>query len=134
MKLQSGNLVRKKVEINLVPLLDSIFILIFFFMFALTTMVKKNGLSVALPKSASGKKVTEKTTLTVRQNGALFWNEEPIPESELINKLKAFKASSPDMSLIIRGDKGTPFENIVKILDQAEEIQLRRVTIETKSK
>lgn len=134
MKIKAGTPFRKKVEINLVPLLDSIFILIFFFMFALTTMVKKNGLSVALPKSSAGKKVSEKTTLTVRQNGALFWNKVPIPESALVDKMKEFKAASPDMSLIIRGDKGTPFENIVKILDLAEGIQLRRVTIETKSK
>lgn len=134
MKLGSSASARKKVEINLVPLLDSIFILIFFFMFALTTMVKKNGLSVALPKSSTGKKISEKTTLTIRQNGALFWNKQPIPESELLNKMKEFKATSPEMSLVIRGDKGTPFENIVRILDQAESIQLRRVTIETKSK
>lgn len=102
-------------------------------MFALTTMVKKNGLSVALPKSTSGQRLSEKTTLTIRQNGALFWNESPIPESELLNKMKEFKKTSPEESLIIRGDKGTPFENIVRILDKAEGIQLRRVTIETKS-
>ncbi len=134
MKINAGATQRKKVEINLVPLLDSIFILIFFFMFALSTMVKKNGLAVALPKSGSGQKITEKTTLTIRQNGALFWNEVPIPEDQLLNKMTEFKKSSPETSLVIRGDKGTPFEKIVKILDQAESIQLRRVTIETKSK
>ncbi len=133
MKINTNPPFRKKIEINLVPLLDSIFILIFFFMFALSTMVKKSGLPVTLPKSSSGEKIREKTTLTIRKNGALFWNESPIPEKELFNKLKTFKQANPQMSLIIRGDKGTPFENIVKILDQAESIQLRRVIIETRS-
>ncbi len=133
MKLNAGKTSRKKLEINLVPLLDSLFIMLFFFMFAFSTMVKKTGLAVALPKSSSGKKVSEKTTLTVRKNGALFWNEIPIPEADLLNRMKDFKKNFPEMSLIIRGDKGTPFENIVKILDKAENIQLRRVTIETKS-
>lgn len=133
MKLGSGQLVRKKLEINLVPLLDSLFIMLFFFMFAFSTMVKKTGLAVALPKSSSGQKVTEKTTLTVRVNGALFWNDLPIAEEDLLNRMKEFKTNFPEMSLIIRGDKGTPFENIVRILDKAENIQLRRVTIETKS-
>lgn len=134
MKLSSGKLARKKLEINLVPLLDSLFIMLFFFMFAFATMVKKTGLAVALPKSSSGQKVLEKTTLTVRQNGALFWNEAPIPETELLSRMKNFKKNFPERSLVIRGDKGTPFENIVRILDKAENIQLRRVTIETKSK
>jgi biopolymer transport protein ExbD len=134
MKFESGRLVRKKVEINLVPLLDSIFILIFFFMFALTTMVKRSGLAVALPTSQSGKKVEEKTTLTVSETGALFWNKEPLPVENLKSQLENFKLSQPESSLIIRGDRNTPFSSIVEILDVAESIQLRRVTIETEQK
>jgi len=132
MKLASAG-TRRKVEINLVPLLDSIFILIFFFMFALSTMVKRTGLSVSLPKSSAGQKVVEKTTLSVKIDGGLYWNEEPIPESQLTERLKAFKATNPDGSLVIKGDKGTPFENIVRILDQAEKIRLKKVRIQTKS-
>lgn len=133
MKLASA-LGKRKAEINLVPLLDSIFILIFFFMFALTTMVKKNGISVALPQAGSGKKVEEKITLSIKENGSLYWNEIPFPKEELSQRLQGFKKQFPDTSLIIQGDRNTPFENIVTILDMAEEIQLRRVTIETKSK
>jgi len=132
MKLAAAG-TRRKVEINLVPLLDSIFILIFFFMFALSTMVKRTGLSVSLPKSTAGQKVVEKTTLSVKIDGGLYWNEEPIPESQLTDRLKAFKASNPEGSLVIKGDKGTPFENIVRILDQAEKIRLKKVRIQTKS-
>lgn len=134
MKFDSGRLVRKKVEINLVPLLDSIFILIFFFMFALTTMVKRSGLAVALPTTQSGKKVEEKTTLTVDQTGALFWNENPLPLESLKSQLESFKNTQPESNLIIRGDRNTPFSSIVEILDLAESIELRRVTIETEKK
>ena len=134
MKIDDGRTVRRKVEINLVPLLDSIFILIFFFMFALTTMVKRSGLSVALPTSQTSKKVTEKTTLTVSKDGALFWNKKPLADDQLNSKLLEFKNSEPDGVLIIRGDRSTPFESIVRILDQAEALSLRRVTIETESK
>ena len=134
MKFDSGRLVRKRVEINLVPLLDSIFILIFFFMFALTTMVKRSGLAVALPTTQSGKKVEEKTTLTVDHTGSLFWNEEPLPVENLQSQLESFKNSQPESNLIIRGDRNTPFSSIVEILDVAESIELRRVTIETEKK
>ena len=134
MKLDSGRLVRKKVEINLVPLLDSIFILIFFFMFALTTMVKRSGLAVALPSSQSGKKIQERTTLSISKTGALFWNKKPLPIENLKGQLERFKQSQPESSLIIRGDRNTPFSSIVEILDIAESIQLKRVTIETEQK
>lgn len=134
MKFDSGRLVRKKVEINLVPLLDSIFILIFFFMFALTTMVKRSGLAVALPTSQSGKQVQEKTTLTVDSTGTLFWNKEPLPKEQLKTQLESFKQSQPESNLIIRGDRNTPFSSVVEILDVAESIQLKRVTIETERK
>jgi len=77
--------------------------------------------------------VVEKTTLSVKIDGGLYWNEEPIPESQLTDRLKAFKASNPEGSLVIKGDKGTPFENIVRILDQAEKIRLKKVRIQTKS-
>ena len=100
-------------------------------MFALTTMVKRSGLAVTLPTSQSGKKVQEKTTLTVSDTGALFWDKKPLPFEDLKTHLENFKQSKPQSSLIIRGDRNTPFSSIVKILDLAESIQLRRVTIET---
>lgn len=97
-------------------------------------MVKRSGLSVALPTSQTSKKITEKTTLTVSKDGALFWNKKPLPDEQLNAKLLEFKNSEPDGVLIIRGDRSTPFESIVRILDQAEALSLRRVTIETESK
>jgi len=132
MKLASAG-ARKKVEINLVPLLDSIFILIFFFMFALSTMVKKTGLSVSLPKSTAGKKLAESSTISVKLDGRLFWNEEPLAQNQIEERLRAFQKANPEGSLVIKGDKGTAFENIVRILDQAEKTQLKKVRIQTRS-
>lgn len=103
-------------------------------MFALTTMVKRSGLSVALPTASTGKKVQEKTTLTISKDGALFWNKEPLQQEKLKSQLQSFKNSKPEANLIIRGDKNTPFSSVVEILDVAESIQLRRVTIETERK
>jgi len=103
-------------------------------MFALTTMVKRSGLAVALPTTQSGKQVNEKTTLTVDSNGALYWNKEPLPKEQLKIQLEAFKESQPESNLIIRGDRNTPFSSVVEILDVAESIQLKRVTIETERK
>jgi len=96
-------------------------------------MVKRTGLAVSLPKSSAGQKVIEKTTLSVKLDGGLYWNEEPIPESQLSDRLKSFKQANPEGTLVIKGDKGTPFENIVRILDQAEQIRLKKVKIQTKS-
>ncbi len=123
---------RKPVEINLVPLLDSIFILVFFFMFSLATMVKRQGLSVALPGSSSGKSITERQSLSVKKDGSLFWGQELIKKEELSLKLNAFKKNSPDTALVIQGDRGTAFENIVEILDTAKRLGVSKVTIETK--
>lgn len=124
---------RKPVEINLVPLLDSIFILIFFFMFSLATMVKRQGLSVALPGSSSGKSISERQTLSVKIDGSLFWGNEAISKEVLEKRLLSFKQNSPDTALVIQGDRGTAFENIVQILDTAKKLGVSKVTIETKT-
>nr|MDQ2732892.1 biopolymer transporter ExbD [Armatimonadota bacterium] len=45
---------RKKARIEIIPMIDTIFFLLVFFMYTSLSMVKMNGLTISLPKPASG--------------------------------------------------------------------------------
>lgn len=131
MKLPQPN--SHKVEINLVPLLDSIFILIFFFMFALTTMVKRQGLPLSLPLASAGDSLKNKSqTLSVTRQGQYFWGERLVSENELYAQMTSFKKSSPNKSLIIQGSQKAELQKVIKILDKAKNLGITKVTLETK--
>ena len=83
MKLSSGY-ETKKARVEMLPLIDVVFLLLVFFIYAMVSMVVHRGLRVDLP--ATGTAVMEKNdyiSITIDANNALYLNSEPVDAEEL---------------------------------------------------
>ncbi|MBI2883875.1 MAG: biopolymer transporter ExbD [Candidatus Methylomirabilis oxyfera] len=123
----------RKARIEIIPMIDTVFFLLVFFMMASLSMTVYRGLPVTLPKAASGQhEVSENAALTVTQGGALFLNKQSIAWGALPNRLTALVATNPELTVIINADEDVPHGRIVEAMDAARGAGVGRLAIAVK--
>src|SRR3989475_10383864 len=92
-------------EINIIPLVDVVLVLLLIFM--LTAPMMYRGIDVNLPRAASRPTaVEERMVLTVTKDQSLFLNERRGPPTGLEGALRQPVANRPDKTLYLKADAG----------------------------
>jgi biopolymer transport protein ExbD len=123
-------------SMNLTPLLDVIFNLIFFFILATTIREAKSFLEVQLPSSSeAAQREAETATLiiTVTDENKIYLGEQQITAKNLEAELKE-KHATDVKEIIIRGDAKAYNQTIVDVLDACARAGHYAVSIEVKSR
>jgi biopolymer transport protein ExbD len=111
---------RSIAQINVTPLVDVVLVLLVILMVASTYIVAQT-LKVQLPRAKSTDGTADKPTkVEILKDGHYRWNEVPVPESELADKMKAAVTADSEMSLVVSADKEVMHGNVVHILDLAK--------------
>jgi len=121
-------------SINLTPLLDMIFNLIFFFILATTLRQSKALLEVRLPSVAKAIQETmpkKSLVITVTKEDKIFLGEREMTLESLDADLKNIPPQELG-KLIIQGDAQAHHEAIVKVLDACARAGHRGVSVEVK--
>jgi biopolymer transport protein ExbD len=115
-----GGRARTIAAINVTPLVDVVLVLLVILMVASTYIVAQT-LKVQLPRAKSTDGTADKPTkVEILKDGKLRWNEVPVQEAELPEKLKAAVDADPEVSLVVSADKEVQHGNVVHILDLAK--------------
>ena len=118
--MPTGGRARTIAAINVTPLVDVVLVLLVILMVASTYIVAQT-LKVQLPRAKSTDGTADKPTkVEILKNGTLRWNEAPVQESELPDKLKAAVEADPEVSLVVSADKEVQHGNVVHVLDLAK--------------
>jgi biopolymer transport protein TolR len=94
------------------------------------------GVPLDLPQS-KGQQLqqpkTEPLTLSIRANGDVFIAEQAVPLAELVGKLKAIAQNrkGEEEPVFVRGDKGTPYGAIMKVMGRISAGGFRKVSLVT---
>jgi biopolymer transport protein ExbD len=108
------------VGINVTPMVDVVLVLLVIMMVSATYIVSQS-LKVELPKTASSDdSVSSVAAVTITKEGAYFYNSEPVSEPTLIDKLRAAKAASEEVNLIISADEAALHGKVVHVIDLAK--------------
>ena len=125
----------ERVDINLTPLIDVVFLLLIFFMVS-TTFDRHANLKVELPE-ASAKKAQqqqEALVLSIDANGNYFIDDRQVINTQLDTLKSALQKSvgdRKDVSLVLRADARTPHQSVVRAMDAASQLGLTRLSIAT---
>ncbi|MDF2439318.1 MAG: biopolymer transport protein ExbD [Abditibacteriota bacterium] len=126
----------KRTKIEIIPMIDTIFFLLVFFMLSSLALTRLNGLPVNLPesKTAPAQPPTE-LTVTITQNGRLLINNESATWNDFQRKLTE-KAGGPrvdltQVSVIINADERVPHGIVVRAIDYARDMGITRYGIAT---
>jgi biopolymer transport protein ExbD len=132
MKLPTS--VKKKARIEIIPMIDTMFFLLVFFMIATLSMTIQHGMPVTLPTADSATdKVPDQISLTLTREGTLYYNKEPIDLPELEIRLATLRQTNPDPSLIINADEQVPHGRVIKVMDIIRLAGIPNMAIATKS-
>ena len=95
----------ENVTIDLSPMIDCIFILLIFFIVS-TVFVEETGVTVNKP-DVGGASALEKNSilLAVTADDKVFYGGESIGVQGIIGKIKPLLIETPDMPVIIQGDR-----------------------------
>ncbi len=122
-------------ELNLTPLIDVVFILLIFFMVS-TTFQKESEIKIELPE-ASADPVEEKEDvleLVIDAEGRYFIDQQQVVNTELVTLKKAiskFLGERTSIPVVIRADRRTPYESVVRAMDATSQLGLVQMSLAT---
>jgi biopolymer transport protein ExbD len=121
MKVPSSYLGIKKPRIEMLPLIDIVFLLLVFFIYAMLSMAVHHSLPVSLPVSSTAQIDTEQSlTVSVMQNGEIFLDKIKISmeELQLVLQDKAQSASDgKDVQVDLFADEALSYQELYRVLD-----------------
>ena len=129
MKLKSMK-IEHQPKLMIIPMIDIIFFLLVFFMMSMLTMVVQKSVHIQLPQAATSKVNLDKVLpITVTADGAIYLEQERIPEGQLKARLEAEKSKNPELAIIVRGDAGVNYGRVVSVIDTAKKSGIQKVSI-----
>ena len=114
-------------EINMVPLIDVMLVLLVIFM--VTAPLLTYAVKIDLPKASSQPNLTkpEHIALSIDASGAVFWSGEAVSRSELKARLLRSAAQSPQPELHLRADRATQYQTIAEVMAATAQAGLTRI-------
>jgi len=117
-------------EINIIPLVDVVLVLLLIFM--LTAPMMYRGIDVNLPKAAAKPTaVEERMVLTVTKDRALFLNDRRIAPGGLDAALRQAFTARTDKTLYLKADAGLNYGAVIETMDQVRRAGIERLGMVT---
>ena len=116
----------KKARIEIIPMIDTIFFLLVFFMFTSLSMVKMKGMDISLPKdsTAASQKPPPQVVITIDEAGSYFLNTDKIDGSQLQTELQNRVTAKPDTVFIVNVNKSRQTQDIITVMDAVNEVRI----------
>ncbi|HEX5803039.1 MAG TPA: ExbD/TolR family protein [Azospira sp.] len=125
---------RLKNEINVVPYIDVMLVLLVIFMVAAPMMTTG---SVDLPSTGKSTQVpVNPTRVLVKADGGIAikdakGNDHGVDRAGLASYLRAEQAKNPELAVLVAGDKNARYEAVLDVLDSIKQLDVKRVGLET---
>ncbi len=117
-------------EINVVPLVDVVLVLLVIFM--LTAPVLQSGIDVSVPKTHTVKEVTEqRAVVTIDRQQRVFLGDAPVNLAELPDKLRKPDTDPAHQVIYLRADEKVPFGAFASVMDAVKQAGITNISIVT---
>jgi biopolymer transport protein TolR len=124
-------------EINVVPYIDVMLVLLIIFM--VTAPLLKQGVDVDLPTAPANPldvASPEPIVISVDRKGIMYLSIASTPDSgidepSLVNQVRAALTKQPDRPVMVRGDANGPYQNVVRTLVLLQKANVESVGLVT---
>ena len=125
--LGSGSDKRPMAEINIIPLVDVMLVLLV--VFIVTAPLLTHAVKLELPQASSQPNITqaEHVEVSVQEGGQAYWQGQPLSRNELAQRAAQLAASAPDTEIHLKGDAAVPYGEMAKILSLLAKSGLTRI-------
>lgn len=125
---------RPKTRIDMIPMMDMIFLLLVFFIYAMLSMAVHRALPVDLPTSTVAPIHPQVSlSITISPGGAVFLDQEPVALEHLAEALKERTGSAKDPGVQLFADNQITYQTLYQVIDQIKLAGIDRLSLESKS-
>jgi len=129
MKVDLGSPRRPRIE--MLPLIDTVFLLLVFFIYGMLSMAIHHSLPVKLPSSSTAKlDKSEFLTVTIKSDGSIFVNKKPVSKEELTYVLERYSAARESSGVLLFADRAVSYQTLFKVLDRIREAGIERISLQ----
>ena len=121
----------KRARIEMLPLIDIVFLLLVFFIYAMLSMAVHRGLPVVLPTSSTAK--IDKhliLSITVKSGGEIYIDKEKTTLEDLKNALRHKAENRKETGILLFADKSVSYQELFRVLDQIRMAGLSRISLQ----
>lgn len=122
---------RRKSRIEMIPLIDIVFLLLVVFVYAMLSMAVHRGLPLALPASAASE--IEKNlvlSVSVQRDGSVYLDKVLVPLEELTPALEQSVAGQAEAGVLLFADKHVSYQDLFQVLDRIRLAGLNRISLQ----
>ncbi len=114
-------------EMNLIPLIDIMLVLMIIFL--LTATVLNPTVPLDLPKTNAevNEPPPKAIQISIDKDAGIFWDSDPISMEALKAKLQEQSATGEDPSVQLRADKDSKYDTVAQVLAAASEAGLSKI-------
>ena len=119
-------------EINIIPFVDIILVILILFMVT-APFINKTGFSLNLPESSSAKPVkSSKVHILIQPDGRVLLNGADFSLDTINQKLEAGEITKDNTHVIISADKDVTHGTVISVINSVKSVGLSKVAITTK--
>lgn len=119
---------------QIAPMIDVIFLLLCFFMSSQIFSQWETEIDIKLPTAQTGemlKRFPGEVIINIRKDGSIVVNRRSLDENGLAVLLGRIVKQFPGQPVLIRADKQTAYENVVRVLDLCRQSDIWNISFAT---
>lgn len=116
------------------PMIDVVFLLLCFFVTSQIFAQWETEIDITLPTSETGQtpqRLPGEIIVNVLENGETVVNGRELKNAELGNMLKKLAVLFPGQPVLLRADKKTEYENVIRVLDLCRQADIWNISFAT---
>jgi biopolymer transport protein ExbD len=124
---------RRQPAINIVPLVDVLTVLLFFF---LVTMQFKqvSSLNITAPeiKTAGKNEIKEQIVIALSPEGAIFLNDRLLDLEQLAAAMEIAGVSTPELPVLLIADEDVSLKHVTEVMDVCRANKLNKIRLQSR--
>lgn len=118
----------------MLPLIDIVFLLLVFFIYAMLSMAVHRGLELDLPESSTAE-ITKQTSLSISVRSGdvgleIFVDEKPVRLQELHSNLKLIATDSKKVTVLLFAEETVSYQQLYRVLDELKRAGISSISLQ----
>jgi biopolymer transport protein TolR len=118
-------------EINVIPLVDVLLVLLIIFMVAAPISIGGINIDLPISKARGTMSDEDRVVLTVNKDGEFWMDKSRVPTSALGEKLKAMYQFRERKEIFIRADRGVVYSSVIDAMSAAKLAGVTKISMLT---
>ncbi len=124
----------RRPRIEMLPLIDIVFLLLVFFIYAMLSMALHRGMPVLLPVSSQSEAEHQLVlSVTVGADGGVFVDRVAVQLESLTEVLERRAVDSKEPGVLLFADRSVSYQQLFEVLDRIRKAGIARISLQAEA-